>query len=40
MSNDVIKKLLNDFNDEQEWSSMESSSYENSDEIEMLFGYW
>ena len=24
---------------EQEWSSMESSSYENRDEIEMLFGH-
>ena len=24
----------------QEWSSMESSSYENRDEIEMLFGHW
>ena len=24
---------------EQEWSSMESSSYENWDEIEMLFGH-
>ena len=29
-----IKKKL-----EQEWSSMESSSYENWDEIEMLFGH-
>ena len=28
------------FNLKQEWSSMESSSYENWDESEMIFGQW
>ena len=36
-----IMEVLNDSDkeDEQEWSSLESSSYENWDEIEMLFGH-